>query len=151
MAYINSRLWRRLLIWAAIAAAVYFGNVQVQTWLGERARVATGLESCSLDEGLARAAASDRLVLADLSAVWCSSCRAFDRRVLADPGVQRVLEEKFVFVRVEYESDEGKAFRERYSVRGFPRILVLDAQGTLVRVLPAVDDPATFVTALHAF
>jgi thiol:disulfide interchange protein len=145
----DTALLRKILTWAAIAALVYFGNVQLQTWLGHRALTATGLEIHGLDEGLRLAAESDRLVLANVSAIWCSSCRTFDGDVLGDDAVREAIEEDFVFVRLEYESDEGKAFRERYGVKGFPRLLVLDAQGNLVRRLPTVYDPATFRNALR--
>ena len=144
----DKALTRKILTWAAIAALVYFGNVQLQTWLGHRALKATGLEIHSLEDGFARAARTDRLVLADVSAIWCSSCRTFDSEVLADEAVRSKIESEFVFVRLEYDSDEGKAFRERYDVKGFPRLIVLDAEGELIRRLPTVYDPAVFRAAL---
>lgn len=142
-------LLRQVLVWSAIAAAVYFGNVRVQTWLGQRALAETGLAVHSLDEGLRRAATEDRLVLADVSAIWCSSCRSFDRKVLADPQVRDLIDERFVFVRLEYESDEGRAFSERHGISGFPRLVVLDATGRLVARLPTVYDPSVFRHSLE--
>ena len=144
----DKALLRKILTWVGIAALVYFGNVQLQTWLGHRALAKTGLEIHSLEEGLSLAASSDRLVLASVSAIWCSSCRTFDSKVLSDEGVRRLIDEGFVFVRLEYESDEGKAFRERYDVEGFPRLLVLDANAEVVAYLPTVYDPAAFSRTL---
>ena len=144
----DQALPRKILTWAAIAAAVYFGNVQLQTFLGHRALAATGLEILDLESGFSAAAESDKLVLADLSAIWCSSCRTFDRKVLGDEGVRSLIDERYVFVRVEYESDEGKMFRERYGVKGFPRLLVIDAEGNLVAQLPTTYDPSVFKTSL---
>ena len=146
---LDKSLLRRILTWVAIAAAVYFGNVRLQTWLGHRALAETGLQVHTLEEGMQVAAGSDRLVLVDVSAIWCSSCRTFDREVLADPAVRGLIEERFVFVRLEYESDEGKAFREEYGVKGFPRLLVLDADGGVVAHLPTVYDPAIFRQSLE--
>jgi len=144
----DKALPRKILTWAAIAAAVYFGNVQLQTFLGHRALAATGLEVLDLESGLNAAAVSDKLVLADLSAIWCSSCRTFDRKVLADEEVRALIDESFIFVRVEYESDEGKLFRERYGVNGFPKLLVIDAEGNLIAQLPTTYDPVVFRTSL---
>ena len=144
----DTALLRKILTWAAIAALVYFGNVQLQTWLGHRALESSGLEIHGLDEGMRLAAESDRLVLANVSAIWCSSCRTFDGDVLGDEAVRQLIEKDFVFVRLEYESDEGKAFRERYGVKGFPRLLILDADGNLVRRLPTVYDATQFRAAL---
>jgi thiol:disulfide interchange protein len=144
----DKALTRKVLTWAAIAAALYFGNVQLQTWLGHRALARTGLEVHTLEEGLRIADASDKLVLANVTAIWCSSCRTFDGKVLSDDGVKEVIDSRYVFVRIEYESDEGKAFRERYDVSGFPRLVVLDAEGTLVAQLPTVYDPNVFRLSL---
>jgi len=144
----DKALTRKILTWAAIAALVYFGNVQLQTWLGHRALANTGLEIHNLEDGLSLAASTDRLVLADVSAIWCSSCRTFDNKVLADEGVRALILERYVFVRIEHESEEGKAFRERYGVKGFPRLLVLDADGNLVAHLPTVYDAAVFRSSL---
>ena len=142
------RFWRRAVLWAVIALAVYFGTVEVQTWLGRRALEDTGLEVHTLEEGLAQARREDKLVLATVAAIWCPSCRKLDRDVLADEDVRSVVEDDYVFVRLEYESDEGKAFRERYDVSGFPRVVVLDADGSLLRRLPTTYDPEEFLNAL---
>ena len=145
----DKALLRKILTWAAIAALVYFGNVRLQTWLGHRALAQTGLEIHTLEEGMRLAADSDRLVLANVSAIWCSSCRTFDKEVLGDDAVRRLIESDFVFVRLEYESDEGKAFREEYEVQGFPRLVVLDADGRLLARLPTVYDAAVFRASLQ--
>jgi thioredoxin-related protein len=145
----DKALTRKILTWVAIAALVYFGNVRLQTWLGHRALAGTGLEIHTLEEGLSLASETDRLVLADVSAIWCSSCRTFDKEVLGDDAVRQLIESEFVFVRLEYESDEGKAFREAYEVKGFPRLVVLDAEGTLVSRLPTVYDPVIFRASLE--
>jgi thiol:disulfide interchange protein len=140
---------RELAVWGAIAAAVYFGNVQVQTWLGHRALAATGLEVHALLDGLELARSEEKPVLADLSAIWCSSCRKFDGEVLSDPQVRRRIHDDFVFVRVEYESEEGQAFRERHGLKGFPNLVLLDGEGELIRRLPTTYDPQRFEALLR--
>lgn len=140
----DRRLARRAALWIGLAAAVFFGNLQLQTTLGERALAATGLEIHSLDEGLVLAAREDKPVLAVVSAIWCSSCRTFDRRVLADRAVHGAIDDGYVFVRLEHGSEEGKAFRKRYGVRGLPAFAVLRADGSLVERLPVDFDPDVF-------
>ena len=122
----------------------YLVNVQVQTWLGEKALRESGLDIKSLDEALALAESQSKLVLADLSAIWCSSCRTLDQRVFSDPEVRNVLAEKYVFARIEYETEEGKAFRQRHQTVGIPVLLVLDTAGNKVRELDVVLDPQKF-------
>ena len=139
---------RNWAIFAVIIAAVYFINVEVQTRLGEKTLEATGLESVALDEAFEIAAREDKLVLADMSAIWCPTCRRLDRLVFSDKGVQDAIDDRYVFSRIEYESAAGEAFMERYKVYGYPTLLVLNADGSLVRRLPLTFDPQAFVSIL---
>jgi thiol:disulfide interchange protein len=140
---------RRLAIWVALGAAVYFGNVEVQSWMGRRAVASMGLEERSLSDALLLASTEERLVLADLSAIWCGTCRRLHKDVFSDPRVQDAIRRNYIFARIEYETREGKDFRERYGVRGFPALLVLDGAGQVVRRLPVVFDPDRFLENLE--
>ena len=141
--------WRRVTLWGGIALAVYFANLGVQTHLGRRALEATGIEVHSLEAGLQLAAQQDRLVLATVSAIWCPSCRTLDRQVLADASVRSLIDQDYVFVRLEYASNEGKDFRNRYDVKGFPRVVVLDADGALLERLPTTYEASVFLEHLR--
>lgn len=139
---------RKWAIYAAIIAGVYFANVEVQTYLGEKALQATGLEAVPLDRALTLAARDDKLILADMSAIWCPTCRRLDRIVFSDSRVQEAIANGYVFSRIEYESAEGEAFMEKYSVFGYPTLLVLNPDGSLVRRLPLTFDPDAFIANL---
>ncbi|MEZ5277142.1 MAG: thioredoxin family protein [Opitutaceae bacterium] len=149
MAIKKSTLYR----WAALAVVVvgaYFIMVEVQTRLGEKALAATGLTSLPLEEALARATTDNKLVLADMSAIWCPTCRALDKTIFVDPAVKTAITEDYVFSRIEYESPEGRAFMDRYGVDRFPTLLLLHADGEIARHLPVTTDPAEFLQALTA-
>lgn len=138
----------RIVIAVAVVIAAYFIMVEVQTRLGKKALAATGLVSLPLEDALIRAAGENKLVLADLSAIWCPSCRALDKNVFADSRVKDAITQKFVFSRIEYESPEGEAFMERYDVHRFPTLLLLQPGGDVVRQLPITSDPDSFLQAL---
>ena len=144
----NKKTLTRLGITALVVVLAYFGNVEVQTYLGKKALTETGLEVLSLDQALVTAKAESKPILADLSAIWCPSCRTLDRKVLADPEVRRAIQQNFVFARIEYESKEGQAFQQRYGVRGFPNLLILSPDGEKLRQLPVVFDPVAFRQSL---
>ncbi len=139
---------RSILIVAALAVAAYFINVEVQTRLGEKALAATGLVALPLEQALAQAKIENKLVLANLSAIWCPSCRALDKSVFADETVKKTVAERFIYARVEYENPEGKAFQERYDTKGFPNLLLLKPNGDLERPLPVPQDPASFLQSV---
>lgn len=131
-----------------LAVGGYFAHTAWQTRLGERALAATHLEFLPLDQALAKAKAEGKPVLADFSAIWCPTCRALHATVFTDAAVQAAIAKQYVLSRVDYESPEAPAFMTRYDVHGFPTLLVLDADGRLLRQLPVVLDAAAFAAAL---
>lgn len=143
----GSWLLKIVVVFGALLGA-YFLYVEIQTRMGEEAREATGLESLSLEAGLAKAQAENKKVLVEYSAVWCPTCRALDRRVFAEPEVRKAIERHYVFVRIDHESDEGDAFREQYDVKGFPTILLLRPDGRLYRPIEVTMDPVEFLRRL---
>lgn len=140
--------WVKYLIVAAVIVAAYFINVSVQTHLGEKVLSQSGLDYHSLDEALSIAKKENKLVLADLSAIWCPSCRSLDKNVFSDPAVQQAISAKYIFARIEYESPEGEAFQERYDARIFPTLLVLNSDGEKLDELPVIFEPTDFITFL---
>ena len=144
----KKRWWLRIAVFGAVLLAAYFTNVQVQTYLGERALSETGLQVRDLESALAAAKTDSKYVLADLAAIWCPACRRLDRTVFSDQGVKARIERDFVFARIEYESEQGRAFMERYQVSGFPNLLILDSDGKLIKKLPVTFDPEEFSGAL---
>ncbi|MCB0215652.1 MAG: thioredoxin family protein [Caldilineae bacterium] len=129
--------------------AVYQANVLWQSHLGRAAIAETGLVALSLDQALPLSAETEKPVLVELAAVWCPSCRAMDRQVLSDPAVRARIEQDFHFVRLEYESEAGEAFRARHGVHGFPRFFVLDPDGEILRRVSAIVDPRDFEQQLQ--
>jgi thiol:disulfide interchange protein len=126
----------------------YYGNRTVQSYLGQQAIDATGLEILSLEQALEIAKSSNKLVLADMSAIWCPSCRKLDKQVFSDEQVKTQLNQDFVYARIEYDSPQGEAFMQHYQVSGFPTLLVLNAQGEKLLQLPISYEPHPFLATL---
>ncbi len=138
----------RVALLAAVAVSVYFINVEVQSYWGQQAVEATGLQSHTLPAALAKAGAENKLVIVDVSAIWCPNCRRLDNQVFADEGVKKVINDRFVFSRLEYESPEGTAFLEEHKASGFPTLWLLDATGKVVKKLNVVFEPEAFIRQL---
>ena len=138
----------RWLVYALVPLALYFANVEVQTWRGEQALAATDLHFAPLEQALAQARSSGKPVLADFSAIWCPACRRLHAEVFTDPAVKAAILAGYELSRIDYESPEAPAFMARYGVTGFPTLLVLDQDGHMLRELPSGFDPAVLAAAL---
>ena len=125
-----------LLSFALLAMLAYFASIEIKSYLGRQALAETGLDPLPLDDALARAKIENKLVLADMSAIWCATCRKLDKEVFASATVRKVIDERYIYSRTEYESKEGEAFMQRYSVIGFPTVLILDADGNKLAQVP---------------
>ena len=95
------------------------------------------------DAALERAAAENKLVLADFSGSdWCGWCKKLDKEVFDTEQFRTLATNEYVLLMVDSPQDEGllsaKAKKqnpklvEKYKVRGFPTVLVLDAKGEVV-------------------
>ena len=131
-----------------ILLVFYFVNVEVQSFFGRRAVEATGLQIHTLNDALTKSEKDNKLVFVDMSAIWCSACRTFDNRVLTNETVKRTINDGFVYSRIEYESEEGEAFMEKYQVSAYPTLMILNPQGDVVKHLNVTFSPGVFLRQL---
>ena len=127
----------------------YYGNKTVQTYLGQQAVNETGLELLTLEQALEVAKRDNKLVLANMSAIWCPACRKLDKQVFSNERVKTKMNQHFVYAHIEYESQEGKNLMQRYQVTGFPTLLVLSAYGEKLVQLPINYEPSPFLVTLE--
>lgn len=127
----------------------YYGNKTVQTYLGQQAIEETGLDQRTLKQALEVAKSSNKLVLADMSAIWCPSCRKLDKQVFSNEQVKSQINQDFVYARIEYDSPAGERFMQDYQVTGFPTLLILNAEGEKLVQLPLSYEPEAFLATLQ--
>ena len=137
-----------VILFIAAVVGAYFINVEVQSYFGRQALEKTGLQSLALKDSLVKAAAENKLVLVDVSAIWCPTCRRLDSEVFSNQEVRKTINEKYVFSRLEYESAEGTEFLEKHDAAGFPNLWVLDRNGNVVKHLRVTFDPPEFIAQL---
>ncbi len=80
------------------------------------------------NEAFARARAEHKFVLLDLEAVWCHWCHVMDDVTYRDPAVVRLLNERYVLVKV--DQDARPDIANRYQDWGWPATIVFAADGS---------------------
>ncbi|MFT7560312.1 MAG: thioredoxin-related protein [Flavobacteriales bacterium] len=149
----KTQQWKILKKWLGyviFGATIFFGNIQLQSYLGRQALSEVNLTKLSLEDAKQLAQSSDKLILADMSSISCGSCRKLDKTVFANPKVEAYIRENFVFSRTEYNSAAGDDFMDAYNVRGFPTVLVLNADGSLRKKMSLSFDPELYLEQLQA-
>ena len=147
----NKKIIKKLLTLIILLLAAWYIFFEVQTYLGKQALEATGLKSTELTVALVQAKKENKFILAEMSAIWCSTCRKLDQKVFSDEKVKQVIAKNYIFTRMEYETKEGKAFMKKHAIRGFPTLLILDDEANKVLQLPLTFDAELFIDYLNDF
>jgi thioredoxin-related protein len=112
----------------------------------------------TLEEAFSRARQERKKVLVDVYTDWCSWCKKMDKDTYADPSIQKILDEKFLTVKLNAESDEEisvgsdqmtKAeFAQRAGVSGYPTTLFFDENAAMLTSVPGYFAPGPFAKVL---
>jgi len=79
------------------------------------------------EDAFRKARESGKLILLSISASWCHWCHVMDKTSYSDEEVIRLVNEKFVPVRV--DNDKRPDINRRYNMGGWPTIAFLTSEG----------------------
>ena len=117
-----------------IAAILLYFTLSVRAEIGQEVRTETGQQATKLawqpwsDAAFAQARAEHKFVLLDLEAVWCHWCHVMDDVTYSDPIVMRLLNERYILVKV--DQDSRPDISNRYQDWGWPATIVFAADGS---------------------
>jgi thioredoxin-related protein len=112
----------------------------------------------SFDDGIALAGQTNKKLLVDVYTDWCSWCKKMDVEVYTNKDVARMLNERFVAVKLNAESSKpvtykGRSFREsdlarELGVTGYPTTVFFDEHSDPITSLPGYSPAADFANIL---
>lgn len=82
------------------------------------------------EEAFQRAEAEDKLILMDLTALWCHACHVMEETTYADPDIIAMLNDRFVPIRV--DTDLRPDIEARYRKGGWPTTSILLPTGEIL-------------------
>ncbi|MBN1621265.1 MAG: thioredoxin family protein [Endomicrobiales bacterium] len=98
-----------------------------------------------LSEGLEAAKNSNKPLMVDFTAGWCSWCKKLDREVFSNPDVSEIAKN---FVNVKVDTDKFPDDARKYRVRGLPTILFLNSEGNVIQQIVGYRDSDYFVDTM---
>lgn len=69
------------------------------------------------------------MLFVDVYATWCGPCKMMDREVYTDPAVAEYMNENFVSVRMDGETDYGRIYAEAQELQGYPSMFIFSRNG----------------------
>jgi uncharacterized protein YyaL (SSP411 family) len=134
---------------SATAAAATGASAPSGDEEGPPAAPREALAWASLDAAtFARAKAEHRFVVIDGSAEWCHWCHVMEATTYHDPEVRKLLDARFVSVKVDVDSRPD--FEERYVDWGWPATVLMTADGAEIGKYKGYLPPEKFLEILQA-
>ena len=89
-------------------------------------------------------AANKKLVILFTGTNWCPACMQLEKDVLVNKQFINEIQNKYVFLKIEFptfqvdkvENSSYKELLDKYDVKMFPTMLVVDQQGSVVKEVP---------------
>lgn len=135
-----------------------FGSLTLLALASTAALAAAGWGD-DYDKALAQAKTEKKMVLLDFTGSdWCGWCIKLDKEVFSKPEFKTYAKDNLVLVEVDYPQakrqskklkDQNEKLKGEYGIKGYPTIMVLNAEGKKVGQLGyQPGGPAAFIAEL---
>ncbi len=84
------------------------------------------------NEALAEAKKQNKVIFLDVYAVWCGPCKKLKKTTFNNEEVGDFFNTNFINIAIDGETPEGQKLMAKYGVRGFPTLLIIDANSNLI-------------------
>ncbi len=113
----------------------------------------------NLGDGVAAAKTTNKKILVDIYTDWCGWCKKMDKEVYIDGAVQKYLNEKFIVVKLNAESDKRHNYNggeyseieiaQMFGITGYPTTVFLMPNGEPITALPGYVTAEKFFKVLQ--
>lgn len=95
---------------------------------------------------LKAAETDDKPIFIDIYTGWCGPCKYLSANIFPTQEAGEYMNARFINAKFDAEQGEGKVLASRYTVKGYPTMLILNSKGEEIgRLVGARRTPADFV------
>jgi len=84
----------------------------------------------SWSEAVKKSKEENKPIFLDVYATWCGPCKMLKRNTFSDKEVGEYFNTHFINVSLDGEEEEGRKLMEKYNLRAYPSLLVIDQHET---------------------
>lgn len=97
-------------------------------------------------EGLKEAEKTGKPVFVDAYAKWCGPCKRMAKTTFMDKEVGDFFNEKFVNIKLDAETPDGRKFKKKYPVSAYPTLFFIDENGEVLHKVVGGQDVKKLMT-----
>jgi len=83
----------------------------------------------TFQEALEKAKAENKPIFLDIYATWCGPCKMLKKKTFSHKAVGDYYNQNFINIAVDGETSKGRELAYKYSINGYPTLLILDFNG----------------------
>ena len=96
---------------------------------------------------LETAVQQNKPVFVEFYASWCAPCKTLEAEVFNTPEVSSFVNDNFIALKVNMDSEDGKGIAQIYDVEKLPTMLFLDKKGNELNRIIGTTTPGRFIRA----
>ncbi len=99
---------------------------------------------------IAKSKLENKLVFIDFHAKWCTPCKWMEKTTLQDVSVKKVLDEKYVTIKVDIDDFDGFDLKQQYEVQILPTMIFLNTDGKMLERVTETMGATKFLAMIKA-
>ena len=108
-------------------------------------------QNITFNEALKKAKDENKLIFMNVYAVWCGPCKMLKNTTFKSAQVADLLNKNFINLDIDAEKGEGIELAERYNVEAHPLMLLIDANGKVIKSILGYRKDAQLLSEVKDF
>jgi len=107
----------------------------------------TGIQfvEANWEKAIAEAKKQKKMIFIDAYTSWCGPCRMLKTNTFTDKAAGDYFNKYFINIALDMEKGDGIAFAEKYQIRAYPTLLIMDADQKFVSVSEGYINPGQLI------